>query len=248
MGVRGIISVREARRLVPNIKLVVQRPDAYVKLHHRMVREIDQIVPVLAARSIDEVVADVSGWRPDEALAKAKTVKQRLATTIGPFITCSIGLGANELLAKIAAELRKPDGLVVFYPDIMPGPLLTLQLRDLPGIAGGMERRLLKAGVNDVAGILALAPKQARAIWRSVEGERFWAQLHGYAVERPVTQKCMFGHSRVLPPDWRSNERARACARLLTIKAARRMRREGFYARRFCLSLRGKHGEGGWVR
>jgi DNA polymerase-4 len=72
--------------------------------------------------------------------------------------------------------------------------------------------------------------------------------LHGYAIERPATQKSMFGHSRVLPPDWRNSERGRDCARLLTTKAARRMRREGYSARRFSLSIRGKHGEGGWMR
>lgn len=247
-GVRGIISVREARRLVPDIALVVQRPDVYVKLHHRIRACIDAVVPILAARSIDEVVADIAGWTSEEAFERAKLIKQRLAAAIGPYVTCSIGLAANELLAKIAAEMRKPDGLVALHPADMPGPLLELQLRDLPGIAGGMTRRLAAAGVTDVAGLLALAPKQARAIWRSVEGERFWAQLHGYAIERPAAKKCMFSHSRVLPPDWRNSALARDCARLLTIKAARRLRREEYSARRFSLSISGKHGEESWAR
>jgi DNA polymerase IV len=247
-GLRGIVSVREARLRVPDIALVVQRPDLYVRLHHRILVEVDRIVPVLAARSIDELVADISGWAPEEALERARAIKRRLAATISPFVTCSIGLGANELLAKIAAEYRKPDGLVVFFPAQMPTPLLALTLSDLPGIARGMEARLRAAGVHDIQGLLTLAPKQARAIWGSVEGERFWAQLHGYAIEKPATRKSMFGHSRVLPPDWRTSDRARACARLLTVKAARRMRREGYAARRFSLSIRGKHGEGGWAR
>jgi DNA polymerase-4 len=248
LGVRGIVSVREARQRIPDIVLVTQRPDVYVALHHRILATVNCIVPVLAARSIDELVADISGWSCEEALKRAQAIKCRLAATVGPFVTCSIGLAANELLAKIAAEMRKPDGLVAFRTEEMPAPLLTLELRDLPGIAGGMARRLAAAGVTTVAELLALAPKQARAIWRSVEGERFWAQLHGYAIERPPTRKGMFGHSRVLPPDWRTSERARACARLLTTKAARRMRREGYSARRFSLGIGGKHGEPGWAR
>lgn len=246
LGVRGIIPVREAKRLVPDIALVAQRPELYVRMHRRIVAEIDRIAPVLATRSIDEVAADISGWSCEEALARARRIKRRLAETIGSCVTCSIGLAANELLAKIAAETRKPDGLVVFRPEEMPGPLLPLELRALPGVARAMARRLEAAGVTDMQALLALAPKQARAIWRSIEGERFWAQLHGYAVERPPTQKCMYGHSRVLPRDWRTSERARACARVLTAKAARRMRREGYAARRFSLFIRGKHGGQGW--
>lgn len=246
-GVRGIISVTEARRLVPDIALVVQRPDVYVRLHHRMLPVIDAIAPILAVRSIDEVVADISGWSREEALARARAIKRRLAAEIGPYVTCSIGLAANELLAKIAAEKHKPDGLAGFAPEHMPGPLLDLELRALPGVAKRMERRLNAAGVHDVAALLALAPKQARAIWRSVEGERFWALLHGYAIERQATQKRMFGHSRVLPYAWRNLEQARVCARLLVIKAARRMRREGYQARRFSLAIGGRRGGETWM-
>jgi DNA polymerase-4 len=246
-GVRGIVSVAEARRLAPDIALVVQRPDVYVKIHHRALRVVDTIAPVMAARSIDELVCDVAGWSRPEILQRANAIKQRLAATIGPYITCSIGIAGNELLAKIAAETRKPDGLVYFAPEEWPGPLLDLQLRDLPGIAGGLERRLLAAGITTTRALLNLAPKHARAIWRSVEGERFWAQLHGYDVQKPPTQKMMFGHSRVLAREWRNSERARACARLLTTKATRRMRREGFAASAFTLALRGKN-DGGWAK
>lgn len=248
LGVRGIMSVREARERIPDIVLVVQRPEIYVAANKRIVAEIDRIVPVISTRSIDELVADVSGWSRDEILARARAIKRRLAATIGPVVTCSIGLAANELLAKIAAETQKPDSLVVFAPDEMPGPLLKLNLRDIPGIAGGMGRRLEAAGVSDVEKLLALAPKQARAIWRSVEGERFWALLHGYAVERAATRKSMFGHSRVLAWDWRTSDRARDCARLLVVKAARRMRREGFAAGGFSFGVHAKHGEQSWFK
>ncbi len=247
-GIRGIMSVQDAKRLVPDITLVVQRPDIYVAMNRRVVAEIDALVPVLAVRSIDELVADVSGWSRGEILERATAIKQCLATRIGSVITCSIGVAANELLAKIAAEMRKPDGLVVLMPEDWPGPLLDVPLRDVPGVARGMAARLATAGVTDMLHMLKLAPKQARAIWRSVEGERMWALLHGYAIERPPTKKSMFGHSRVLERDWRETKRAHGCARFLTVKATRRMRREGYAASAFSLGLQGGHGEPGWFR
>ena len=143
----------------------------------------------------------------------------------------------NQFLAKVAAEMNKPNGLTVLHPDNLPGSLKHLSLRDLPGVAKGVEARLHRSGVYDVIDLWNLAPKHARAIWGSVEGERFWAQLHGYDVEKPRTERGMYGHGRVLASGWQTPEKAYECARLLLIKAARRMRREGYRASTLSLSL-----------
>ncbi|MBP0644294.1 hypothetical protein J8J17_21090, partial [Mycobacterium tuberculosis] len=99
----------------------------------------------------------------------AARIKRALHEEMGAVLTCSIGVSLNELLAKIAAEMDKPDGCVVLGHDDLPGRLFDLRLKDLPGISKGMEQRLGQSGVNDVQGLWALAPKHARAIWNSVE-------------------------------------------------------------------------------
>jgi len=132
----------------------------------------------------------------------AERIRAGLAKAVGPYITPSIGLSANQFLAKVAADLNKPNGLTVLHPRNLPGPLLDLKLTDLPGISSGMSARLDRAGVQSVEDFWNLAPKHARAIWGNIEGERMWAQLHGYYVERPETKKAMFGHSRVLTKGW----------------------------------------------
>ena len=80
-------------------------------------------------------------------------------------------------------------------------------------------------------------PKQLRALWHNVNGERMWYALHGYDIAAMPTSRGMFGHGRVLPPDWRNVDHAIACSRLLLTKAARRMRRAGFYAGKLWLWL-----------
>ncbi|SEQ82904.1 DNA polymerase-4 [Loktanella sp. DSM 29012] len=145
----------------------------------------------------------------------------------------------TELLAKIAAELHKPDGIEIISAADLPAALADVELNDLPGISKGMGARLLAAGVQDFTGLWALAPKQARAIWGSVEGERFWNGLHGFHTERPETKKSMFGHSRMLPHDWRNPEKVKICARLLTESAGRRVRRADVRATELTLSFRG---------
>jgi DNA polymerase-4 len=235
LGIKRGMWVREARQVCPDITLVAARHDRYVALHKEIIRAIERVLPIMAVRSIDEMVCALAANEAARAHAIGREVKGAVAEHVGPVVTCSVGLGPNELLAKIAAEMEKPDGLVVLRPEDLPGSLLRLDLTDIPGIARGNAARLTKAGVTEVASLWALAPKQARAIWGSVEGERLWALLHGYAIERPETERAMFGHGRVLPHSWRNPERFEICARVLVIKAARRMRREGFAARALAL-------------
>ena len=168
--------------------------------------------------------------------------RRTLAARIGPTLTCSIGLAPNELLAKIAAEMEKPDGLVALRHADLPERLLGLKLTDIPGIGQGNAAHLERAGVTTVAGLWALPPPQVRAIWGGVQGERFWAFLHGFDIEAMATKRGMFGHSRVLAWDWRGPERTEACARLLLVKAMRRMRREDFAASSLSLGLRSEQG------
>jgi DNA polymerase-4 len=242
-GVKTGTRLREARQLCPDIAVVVARHDEYVRLHHRILETVAMAVPVAAVRSIDEVYCHLLDNEQERALNIAEEIKARLRNDIGPVLTCSIGLAPNELLAKIGAEMNKPDGLVTLRPQDLPGPLLGLALTDLPGIAGGNANRLARAGIATVADLWRVGHKQARALWGNVEGERFLASLHGYAVERPETRRAMFGHSRILPRGWRNRERAHDCARLLLVKAARRMRREHYSAGALLLSLRAETGE-----
>jgi DNA polymerase-4 len=239
-GVKSRMSITKAREVIPDMIFVVARHDVYVRLHKRILDVIETCLPVAHVRSIDEVVCNLLPVEGAAGEALAQRIKQALASTFSDGLTCSIGMAPTELLAKIAAEMHKPNGFRLIRAEDLPGALADIELSDLPGISKGIQSRLAAAGVRDFSGLWALAPKQARAIWGSVEGERFWNGLHGYHTERPPTKKSMFGHSRVLPRDWRNPEKVRICARLLTESAARRVRRADMRATKLTLSFRGR--------
>lgn len=241
-GIKTGTPVKDAKRLCPGIRLVNARHDVYVRVHHQIVATVDSIVPVEKTCSIDEVACKLLSNERARALDLARDIKRALARDIGSVLTCSIGLAPNELLAKIAAEMEKPDGLVALRQDELPGRLLELKLTDIPGIAKGNSARLAHANVESVADLWAMPAGQMRSVWGGVGGERFWAFLHGYEIEREKTSRGMFGHSRVLGWDWRALDRTEACARLLLVKAARRMRRENYAATALSLSLRSEQG------
>lgn len=238
LGVKSGASISDAREVIPDMIFVVARHDVYVRLHKRILAVIDTVVPVTKVRSIDEVVCNLLPHEAEQGEILAQRLKSALAEAFSETLTCSIGMAPTELLAKIAAEMNKPDGFKLIRSDDLPGALSDTDLGDLPGISKGMLARLGSAGIHDFHGLWSLAPKQARAIWGNVEGERFWNGLHGYHSERPDPKKSMFGHSRVLPRDWRTPEKVAACAKQLTLSASRRLRREGLRATRFTLSFR----------
>ncbi len=241
-GIKTGTPVIEALQACPEIKLVVARHDVYVRLHHEILAVVGDVVPIHKTCSIDEVACRLLRNERVAAIELARTIKRALAARIGPTLTCSIGLAANALLAKIAAEMDKPDGLVALRNEDLPGRLHGLKLTDIPGIGKGNAARLERARVTTIAELWALPSAQMRALWGGVEGERFWAFLHGFEIEREKTQRGMFGHSRVQARDWRGAERTEACARLLLVKAMRRMRREDFAASALSLGLKSETG------
>lgn len=237
-GIKRGMSVHEARELCPDIIIRQARPDVYVDIHNQILAEVNRHLPIIKVWSIDEVECRLIGSERQRAKQLAENIRDGLAENIGPFITPSIGLSSNQFLAKVAAEMDKPNGLVILHPDHLPGPLLGLRLKDLPGISGNMEQRLHAAGVCNIFDLWNISAKHARKIWGNVEGERLWSQLHGYAVSRPPTQKRMFGHSRVLSGEFKDPARAIDCLHLLTVKAAFRLRRADFLAGALSISLR----------
>lgn len=235
-GVKNVMPISEARQLCPELILVPQKPDLYRRAHNALLCEIETVMPIDTAKSIDELTCklDEQQRRAPEDLAVA--IKATIAENIGPWITCSIGFAANRQLAKIACKAGKKsvgrygNGCAIWHPSMMPGPLLAVALEDIPGVGGNLFRRLMRIGIHDTAALYNTQPKQMRRIWNNVNGERLWYALHGYDIQAPVSRRGMFGHGRVLPPDARSIAGAESITRLLLVKAARRLRRESFYA------------------
>jgi DNA polymerase IV len=243
-GVKNIMMVDEARRVCPDLVLIPQQPAMYRRAHNALIAEIDSVVPVDVVKSIDELACQLDESQRQDPESLSARIKAGIAENIGPHITCSIGFAANRHLAKIACAIDKPNGLTIWHPADMPAPLLAVPMDDIPGVGNRMKVRLGTARIFSTEDLYNTQPKQLRALWRSVTGERLWYALHGYSITALPTGRGMYGHARVLPPDQRSIDDAEQIARLLLTKAARRMRRAGFYCAGLWLWLR--FYEGGW--
>lgn len=239
-GINTGTPVWEAKQKCPDVAVTPARHERYVEFHDAIIEEVWRHVPVDRICSIDEVACRLldNENSPDAARALALRIKAGIRAHIGDYLTSSIGIAPNRLLAKLASDMRKPDGLVVLTADQLPHRLFALQLRDIAGIGAKMERQLARAGINDIAGLCARRPRDAGSAWGGTNGDRLWYLLHGVDLPEKPTQSRTIGHSHVLAPKSRGLEPTRLVARRLALKAASRLRRKSYLAR--LLVLHGK--------
>lgn len=242
LGLKRNATVAEARKQIPGLVVVEARPEVYINYHRQLKKIVESCVPVDKIQSIDELECKLTGSlrQRKNAEALAERIRAAIVREAGPLLRCSIGIGPNWFIAKLASDLQKPDGLVTFDEDELPGALIKrgVELGHFTGIGHNMEKRLRAAGINTVAQLYAASSARLRSIWGNVEGARFHDLLRGKQLEREPAKQSTIGHGHVLPPELRNPEAALGVLHRLLQKAAMRLRDEGFYAGALHVSVR----------
>ena len=163
-GVRSAMPTAEALRLCPHLMLVPPDRPLYRRLHDEMQRVTDRLFPRTEWSSIDEFYADTTDLQtryPDPA-ALAQFVKEAIFDATG--LTCTVAVATGKTVAKIAADVSKPDGVAVVEPQREAQFLFPLPLRMLPGIGPKTAARLEPFGIQTIGGLLD--PKWDRMLAR----------------------------------------------------------------------------------
>lgn len=232
--------VGDAKRMCPGLVLVEGRHEEYIRFHHRIIAAVDTVIPVHKVCSIDEMECWLMGSErdPESALQIAQRVKHAIQDQVGECLTCSVGLAPNRVLAKIATDMQKPDGLVMIQEEELPQRLLGLKLRDLPGIGERMERRLNAAGIATMSDLIASSESELVSAFGSIHGSYWWHWVRGHDLPEIATRTRSIGHQHVLPPEQRNIHDARAVLVRLLHKAASRLRQKMFRARTLTVFVR----------
>ena len=239
-GVKTGVKVGDAKRMCPGLILARGRTDEYVNFHHKILAAIDTVIPVQGVHSIDEVSCKLLREQRDEPVARdvAKRIKKAIANGVGEFVKCSIGIGPNRLIAKIASDMKKPDGLTVVHRHELPHRLFPLKPIDLPGIGPRMNERLRRAGITTVERLCEQSELDLGRLWGSVVGREWYYRLRGDAIYEESTTRRTIGHSHVLSPQKRNEESARGVAVRLLTKVATRARFMGYVAEDMSVGVR----------
>jgi DNA polymerase IV len=225
-GIKTGTRVGDAKKMCPGMIFVEGNHKRYTEYHHKIVKAVNEVCPIEKVLSIDEMVCELIGREMVEstAIEIAKKIKVHIQQTVGDYLTTSIGLGPNIMIAKMASDLIKPDGLVSVPSHKIGQTFDHLPIEIISGIGANMKRNLNSKGFHTVGQLRALNPHQLKAIWGGIVGLRLGEELAGRDIPRMQTVTKGMSHEHVLPPNLRSPQGATEILLKLAAKVSARLR------------------------
>jgi DNA polymerase IV len=238
-GVHSAMPMREALRRCPHAVCVRPRFDRYQAVSKTVFGVFHEFTPIVQGLSLDEAFLDVTQSRAalGSAATIAASIKRKIHERTG--LTASVGVAPNKLVAKIASDLRKPDGLVVVQPGEVTDLLDPLPIRRLFGIGNKTAPRVEALGIHTLRD-LRLAPD---AVLRPVFG-RYVAQIKARAAgvdDRPVIadwDEKRISAEETFDVDLRERARLHAELAALADRMASRLRKQGWLAQLVVVKIR----------
>lgn len=241
-GVKTGMTLYEARQRCPGLQLVKANNRLYTDVSRRMVQLFQEYTPLVEVFSVDEAFLDVSGCLGLFGSARriAYLIKSRLRSSLG--LTCSIGIAPNKLLAKLASEMQKPDGLTLIREEDVAKILEELPVGELCGIGKKTVAKLGRLGIY-TCGALGRASLPVLKGHFGIVGEQL--ALMGRGIDpRPVvgleqeSEVKTVSHSMTLREDIHCRDQIARFLLQLAEMVGRRVRRYGVSGRTVTLILR----------
>ncbi|MHB8110136.1 MAG: DNA polymerase IV [Syntrophorhabdaceae bacterium] len=239
-GVKTGMTPRQARKLCPDIIFVTANNRKYAEGCKKLEEICSRFTPDLEIYSIDEVFLDITRshhlFGGPEHLARA--IKMAVVDELR--ITCTVGIGPNILIAKLASDLAKPDGLLMVDEDTIPSILEELPVKKLWGIGPHTEKKLRAMGIMTCG---ALGRTSTTVLVRAFGsmGKHLKDMGQGKIV-RPIESQSAdpksIGHSTTFPKDIDTGEEIARYLLYLSEKVGRRARRHDYKGRRITLTIR----------
>ena len=147
-GVHSAMPMARALQLCPTAVCVRPRMDRYMEVSRVVFGIFSEFTPLIEGLSLDEAFLDITASRTllGDEISIARRIKQLIRERTG--LTGSVGVAGNKLLAKIASDLNKPDGLTVVTPDRVHEILDPLSIKRLPGLGRKRGDAVLAAGIT----------------------------------------------------------------------------------------------------
>ena len=233
-GVRSAMPVTTAVRLCPQAVFLPVNMTRYREVSARVLAIYERFTPELEPASIDEVYLAVpAGQGKEVAAGIRRTIRGELSLPV------TVGVAANKLLAKIACELAKPDGMMEIRPEDVPRVVWPLPVKVLPGVGPRTEERLHRMAIHTV-GQLAAYPERLLV---SSFG-KFGTLLHEHAGgidHRPLTtsrEPVSVSEETTFREDLPEQDQALTVLLDLSEQVGRRLRRQGLRARTITVKVR----------
>lgn len=241
-GVKTGMTTWEAKQKCPHIIFVIGDNRKYTWTSSQIIKLMHQFTPLLEVFSIDEAFLDVTGSLGlfGSADRIAHLLKAHIRHHFG--ITCSIGVAPNKLLAKLASDMQKPDGLTIINPEDVTRVLERVPAKDLCGVGSTTARQLMTYGIA-TCGDLGRFPVEVLKKRFGIIGERLSRMGRGID-DSPVIpaedadEVKSVGHSMTLERDIEERKEILKFLLQLSEMVGRRARRYNVWGKTVTLSIR----------
>ncbi|MFG3120325.1 DNA polymerase IV [Streptomyces sp. NPDC048197] len=186
-GVRSAMPTAQARRLCPNAAYLSPRFTLYRQVSETVMRLLHALSPLVEPLSLDEAFVDLEagGVAPETAAVRAVGEQLRRDIRAATGLTGSVGLAGAKMLAKIASEQAKPDGLVVIPPGTERELLGPMSVRTLPGVGPATAETLRRAGIHTITETAEAGEAELVRLLGKAHGAGLYAMALGQD-DRPV--------------------------------------------------------------
>ncbi len=245
-GVGSAMPISQAWRACPHGVYVRPDMEKYAAVSRQVMEVLRRFTDLVEPISIDEAFLDVTGSRRLFAAPGAAASGEDIARALKKAVreetqlTASVGVASSKMVAKVASDIRKPEGLVVVPPGTEAAFLAPLPVRRLWGIGPKMEETLLKIGVHTIGELAACDPGrlERRLGTHGHDLVQLALGIDGREVAREGEDAKSLGQEHTFDADTADSDRLRAMLLELCDGVARRLRQHAIRARTVTLKYR----------
>ena len=243
-GVHSAMPLRTAYKLCPQAIFVEGHPHRYREYSHKVFDVLNSFTPKVEMASIDEAYLDLTGTQRlhGPPLRAAHTLHDRVGKETG--LRCSIGIATSKLVAKVASDQAKPNGILWVQPALEASFLAPLDVRKIPGVGKVTEKNLNSFGISKVGDLSRLDARFLEQLFGKLglaqAGKALGLEAGGWfdgEIAEGDDPKSI-SHEHTFNEDTADFGKLEATIAHLAEKVARRLREHSLYSRTIQIKLR----------
>ena len=238
-GVHSAMSAARAVRLCPHATFIMPRMDRYAEVSRQVRSIFEEFTPLVEPLSLDEAFLDATGSEPlfGSSAEIGRQIKNRIRTDL--HLVASVGVAPNKFLAKIASDLRKPDGFVIVEQEAVQEFLDPLPVGRIWGVGKVTGQVFDRLGIRTIGELRRLSLESLNQLFGS-SGEHYWRLSHGLDERKvvPDREAKSISHETTFAEDIADYGELQAWLVELVEQVARRLRRHELKGRTVELKVR----------
>jgi len=230
-GIKTAMSLTEAFRRCPDLKIFPPNHDLYQEYSDRLYFLLSEYTDAIERFSIDECWLEYTGseklfGQPEAAAAQ---ISQRVKSELG--FTVNIGVSVNKLLSKMASELQKPDRIHTLYPHEIEEKMWPLSAGELFGVGRSVTGSLASLGLYTIGDVARADPSLLKGALKPSMGHMIYERANGIddspVIKDEESERKVIGHSDTTPNDVVTMEKALYYLLSLSERVGMRLRKAG---------------------